>query len=169
LLEFPSMDAIHCLKTRRSVRAYEPTPIPRPVIEDIVDCGRLAATAVNHQPWLFVAVEDRDVRRRIAAITDYGKFIADSPVCVVVFCRAVKYYLEDGSAATQNILNAATAHGLGSCWVAGDKKAYASKIAELLSVPAELKLVSLVAIGHAAERPDPPKKPLSEVLRWNRY
>jgi len=163
------MDAIHCLKTRRSVRAYEPTGIPRSVIEDIVDCGRLAATAVNHQPWLFVAVEDRDVRRRIAAITDYGKFIADSPVCVVVFCRAVKYYLEDGSAATQNILNAATAHGLGSCWVAGDKKAYASKIAELLSVPAELKLVSLVAIGHAAERPDPPKKPLSDVLHWNRY
>jgi nitroreductase len=163
------MDAIHCLKTRRSVRAYEPTGIPRSVIEDIVDCGRLAATAVNHQPWLFVAVEDRDVRRRIAAITDYGRFIADSPVCVVVFCRAVKYYLEDGSAATQNILNAATAHGLGSCWVAGDKKAYASKIAELLSVPAELKLVSLVAIGHAAERSDPPKKPLSEVLRWNRY
>jgi nitroreductase len=163
------MDAIHCLKTRRSVRAYEPTGIPRSVIEDIVDCGRLAATAVNHQPWLFVAVDDQDLRRRIAAIADYGKFIADSPVCVAVFCRPVKYYLEDGSAATQNILNAATAHGLGSCWVAGDKKAYAPKISELLGVPAELKLVSLVAIGHAAERPGPSKKPLSDVLHWNRY
>jgi nitroreductase len=163
------MDAIDCLKTRRSVRAYESTPVPRAVIEDVIDCGRLAATANNVQPWLFVAVEDRESRGRLAAITDYGKFIAEAPVCVAVFCRDVKYYLEDGSAATQNILNAAAAHGLGSCWVAGDKKAYARAIADLLGVPPELRLVALVALGHAAEHRHPPKKPLTDVLRWNHY
>ena len=163
------MDAIEALKTRRSVRAYQPHPAPRQVLADLVDCGRLAASAINIQPWEFVVVTSQETRQAIADLTDHGRFIAQAAACIAVLSRPVKYYLEDGSAATQNILNAATAHGLGSCWVAGDKKAYASKIAELLSVPAELKLVSLVAIGHAAERPDPPKKPLSEVLRWNRY
>jgi nitroreductase len=163
------MDAITCLRTRRSVRAYDPTPVPREVVEEIVDCGRLAATAINEQPWLFVAVEDPATRTRLAALTDYGKFISDAPVCVAVFCRDVKYYLEDGSAATQNILNAATALGLGSCWVAGDKKRYARAVADLLGVPADLKLVSLVALGRAAARPDPRKRTLSDVLRWNRY
>lgn len=163
------MDAIECLKTRRSIRAYEPRPVPRPVIEDIVDCGRLAATAINIQPWLFIAVDAEDIRTQLAAITDYGKFIADAPVCIVVFCRHVKYFVEDGSAATQNLLNAARAHGLGSCWVAGHQKLYAPQIRELLGVPQEYELISLVAIGYAAEERHPEKRPLSDVLRWNRY
>ena len=163
------MDAIECLKTRRSIRAYEPTAVPRAIVEDIVDCGRLAASAINIQPWLFVAVDDEELRRRIAEATDYGKFIEQSPVCIVVFCRNVKYFVEDGSAATQNILNAARAHGLGSCWVAGHQKAYGGTIRTLLGVPDDFALVSIVALGHAAEDRNPDKRPLSEVLRWNRY
>lgn len=163
------MDAIECLKTRRSIRAYEPTAVPRAIVEDIVDCGRLAASAINIQPWLFVAVDDEELRRRIAEATDYGKFIEQSPVCIVVFCRNVKYFVEDGSAATQNILNAARAHGLGSCWVAGHQKAYGGTIRTLLGLPDDYALVSIVALGHAAEDRNPDKRPLSEVLRWNRY
>ena len=163
------MDAIECLKTRRSIRAYEPTAVPRTIVEDIVDCGRLAASAINIQPWLFVAVDDEELRRRIAEATDYGKFIEQSPVCIVVFCRNVKYFVEDGSAATQNILNAARAHGLGSCWVAGHQKAYGGTIRTLLGLPDDYALVSIVALGHAAEERNPDKRPLSEVLRWNRY
>ncbi len=106
------MDAIECLKTRRSIRAYEHKAVPREIVEDIIDCGRLAASAINIQPWLFVAVDDEALRTRIAEITDYGKFISTAPACIVVFCRNVKYFVEDGSAATQNILNAARAHGL---------------------------------------------------------
>jgi len=163
------VDAIECLKTRRSIRAYEPTAVPRAIVEDIVDCGRLAASAINIQPWLFVAVDDEGLRRRIAEATDYGKFIEQSPVCIVVFCRNVKYFVEDGSAATQNILNAARAHGLGSCWVAGHQKAYGGTIRTLLGLPDDYALVSIVALGHAAEERNPDKRPLSEVLRWNRY
>lgn len=163
------MDAIECLKTRRSVRSYKPGQIDRATIEDIVDCGRLAATAMNLQPWHFVAVTDRDTLAKIAAITDHGKFIADAACCIAVFCEKVKYYLEDGSAATQNILLAANAHGLGSCWVAGDKKPYCGDIAKLLNVPDKYTLVSLVAIGHPESVPSPPKKQLSEVLHWERY
>jgi len=163
------MDAIEVLKTRRSVRAFTPQPVPREVIEEIIDCGRLAASANNVQPWEFVVVTDAALRRRLGEATDHGKFIADSPVCVVVLCRETKYYLEDGSAATQNILLAARAYGLGSCWVAGDKKPYAPAICRLLGAPEGSKLVSMVALGYPAEHPEKPKRPVSDVLHWERY
>jgi len=163
------MEAIEVLKTRRSVRAYTRAPVPRKIIEDIVDCGRLAPTANNVQPWEFVVVTDPELLRRIAVITEYGKFIADAPVCVVVLSRDTKYYLEDGSAATENILLAARAHGLGSCWVAGDKKPYASEICRLVGAPRGCKLVSLIPIGYPAESPEKSKRPLSDVLHWEKY
>jgi nitroreductase len=163
------MDAIEVLKTRRSVRAYTGAPVPREIIEDIIDCGRLAATAINIQPWEFVVVTEREMRRRIAETTDYGKFISDAPVCVIVLCQDTKYYLEDGSAATENILLAARAHGLGACWVAGDKKPYAYQICRLVGAPRGYKLVSLIPMGYPAESPEQPKRPLADVLHWEKY
>ena len=122
------MDAIQALRERRSVRAYdERKTVPRDMIETIVDCGRLAATARNEQPWEFLSITDAAMRKRIADITQHGKHIANAPVCIAVFCADSKYYLEDGCAATQNLLVAAWALGLGTCWVAGDKKEYAGK------------------------------------------
>lgn len=163
-------DAIRVIKARRSVRAFRPDPVDEAVIRDLVDCGRLAATARNLQPWEFVVVREAATRRRLAGICEFGAFIADAPVCIAVFCREGKYYLEDGCAAIENILLAATAHGLGSCWVAGDKKPYAREIAELLCVPGEFRLVGLVALGHAAATPPmPPKRALDEVLHWERF
>jgi nitroreductase len=163
------MDAIEALRTRRSVRAYQGRTVPREIIEEIVDCGRLAPSANNAQPWEFVAVTDAAALRRIARVTDYGSFIAQAQVCVVVLSRNTKYYLEDGSAATENILLAAHAHGLGSCWVAGDKKPYAEEICRLVGAPQGSKLVSLVPIGFPAENPESSKRPLSEVLHWEKY
>jgi nitroreductase len=163
------MDAIECLKTRRSVRSYTNDPIDRAVIEDIVDCGRLAATGMNLQPWEFVVVTDPAMRRKIADITEYGKFIADVPVCIAVISEKCKYFIEDCSAATQNLLLAAHAHGLASCWVAGDKKPYCAEIAAILGVPETHTLVSLVAIGHPKAIPEPQKRPLSETLHWERF
>lgn len=163
------MDTIECLKTRRCVRSYKEGDIAREVLEDIVDCGRLAATAINIQPWHFVVVTEPDSRQAIAAMTDYGKFIASASACIAVMCEEGKYYLEDGSAATQNILNAVHAHGLAACWVAGDKKHYAPRVAEYLGAPEGVKLVSLVAVGHPDVIPSPEKKPLSEVLHWERF
>jgi nitroreductase len=159
-----AMDAIEVLKTRRSVRAYRRELVPRNIIGDIVDCGRLAATAVNVQPWEFVVMTDHEALRRIARTTDYGGFIADAPICVVVICRDTRYYLEDGSAATENILLAARAHGLGSCWVAGDKKPYAAEICRLVGAPPGYKLISLIPIGYPAESPEKAKRPMSDVL-----
>jgi nitroreductase len=163
------MDAFCTMKTRRAVRAYEAKPIPREILEDIIDCARLAATAINIQPWEFVVVTDTGVLSQIAEATDHGKHIAQAAACVAVLCRETKYYLEDGSAATQNILLAARAHGLGSCWVAGDKKEYAREVCRIVGAPSELKLISLVPMGYPAETPSKEKRPLGDVLHWEKY
>jgi nitroreductase len=164
------MDTMTAITQRHSTRAYQPTPIERDVIERIVDAARRAPSASNQQPWEFVAVVDAALRRQIAELTDYGKFIADAPLCIAVFCRQTTYYVEDGSAATQNILLAATSEGLDSCWVAGDKKAYAEEIGKLLDAPQNVKLVSLVAIGYAQVERDPtPKRHLDDVIHWDRF
>jgi nitroreductase len=163
------MEAIEAMRKRRSVRAFKADPVPREVVEQIVDCGRLAATAVNVQPWEFVAVTSEPTRRRIAALADHGSFIAQAPACIVVLARDTTFYLEDCCAATQNLLNAATAFGLGSCWVAGDKKPSSEQIRNLVGAPEGYKLVSLVALGTPAEDPSPPKRPLSKVLHWEKF
>jgi len=166
---FAGKDAIEVLKTRRSVRAYKREPVPKKTKEDIVDCGRPAATALNIQPWEFVVVTDPGRLHWIANTTDFGKFIADAPACVVVLCRDTKYYLEDGSSATENILLAARAYGLGSCWVAGDKKPYAADICRIVGAPPGYMLISLIPIGYPAEAPTTSKRPLSVVLHWEKY
>jgi len=167
------MDAIECLKTRRSVRSFEEKKIPADVIEDIIDAGRLAPTANNLQPWEFIVATDKETRKKIAALTDWGKFIAEAAACIAVLSKDAKYYIEDGSAATQNIMLAAWAHGIGTCWVAGDKKAYAGKILEVLGVPPGYKLVSLVAAGYPRSKPDTAgtagKRGLSDVMHGEKW
>jgi len=163
------MDALEALRTRRSVRSYVEAPVSREDVETIVDCARLAATAMNVQPWEFVAVTDPAMRKRIADTTDHGRHIAQAPVCLCVFCKEGKYYLEDGCAATQNLLVAARALGLAGCWVAGDKKPYCETIRDMLGMPPDQKLISLVSIGYPEAVPEPAKRPLDEVLHWENW
>jgi nitroreductase len=162
------MDAITCLKTRRSIREYATTPVAQGVIEDIVDCARLAPTAMNRQPWTFVAIRDQATRQRLASIVEHAPFLAQAPVCIAVFCSGSEFWVEDGSAAIENLLLAAHAHGLGSCWVAGYQLPYAETIRDLLGAPAEARLLALVTVGWADESPAPEKRPLADVLRWER-
>lgn len=164
------MDALDALRTRRSCRKFADREVDPGLVEQVVEAGRLAATARNEQPWEFVAVTDADARRRIADATDHGPFIADAPVCIVILAADTKYYLEDGSAATQNLLVAAHALGLAACWVAGDKKPYAGRILEEVAAPEHMRLVSMVALGYAeGDLPEPEKRPLLEVLHWEKF
>jgi nitroreductase len=163
-------ECVEVIRRRRSVRKFEAKPIPEVAIRDILDCARLAPTANNVQPWLFGAVTDAELRKQISDLTDYGKFIADSPVCFAVFCDATtKYFLEDGCAAAENILLACTAYGIGSCWVAGHKKAYAESVRELLNVPKPYALIALVAAGYSKQKPSPKKKMLEKVSFSDTY
>ena len=162
-------EAIQNIKSRRSIRKFLSKSVDKKIIEDIIDCARLAPTAINIQPWEFVVITDERMRKELGQVCDYGKFIAQAPVCIVVFCKETKYYLEDGSAATENILLAAHSYGLGSCWVAGDKKPYAEKIRQLLKVPEGYKLVSLIPIGYPAEQPKPKKRALKDLIHWEYF
>jgi nitroreductase len=159
------MEETRLIRSRRSVRRYSGRPVPAEVVDDILDCARMAPTAVNLQPWLIGAATDPKLISLIAEATDHGRFIAGAAVCFSVFCdRQKKYSLEDGCAATMNILLACEAHGLGACWVAGDKKAYADAVAGLLNVPEGYALVSLVPAGYPGERPEAKdKKALKDV------
>lgn len=165
------MDALTAIASRHSTRSFKPDPVSREQLEAIVDAGRHAPTARNEQPWHFVVVAEAAARKRIAELTEGGGgFIAEAPACIAVFCKESKYFLEDGCIAAQTMLIAATALGLQSCWVAGDKKPYAPAIANLLFAPPQMKLVALLAIGHGtgADQPNT-KRPLGEVLHWERF
>jgi nitroreductase len=162
-------EMIEIIKKRRSVRKFEPKPVPEEIIKDILDCARLAPTAINIQPWLFGAVTDPGLKQQIADITDHGKFIKDCAVCFAVFTdSSQKYFLEDGCAATENILLACTAHGIGSCWVAGHGKAYVGSIGKLLNVPHPYTLIALIAAGYSNQQPSPQKKAFDEVTFFNK-
>lgn len=167
------MNALDAIKSRRSIRAFSDKPIAKDILRSLVDAARLAATARNIQPWEFVVVTDRNIMKKIGEIAETGRFIAEAASCIAVYCQDTKYYLEDGCAATENILIAAAAQGLGSCWVAGDKKPYCAQISRLLNAPATYKLVSLIALGYPSS-PDTtskmiPKRKLDELIHWERF
>lgn len=163
------MDVMEALRTRRSVRKYKADPVSREQLEQIVDAGRLAASARNVQPWEFVVVTNQGTRSQIAAMVENGSFIADAPACIVVLSKPTRYFLEDGSAATENMLVAACGLGLGTCWVAGDKKPYAAKIVELLGAPDDYLLISHIAVGYPENIPAPEKRALADVLHWEQF
>jgi nitroreductase len=163
------MDAISALKERRSIRRYQDKEITKQVIRDIIDCGRLAATANNRQLWEFIVVTDRQMLKEISSYATYGKFIAQAAACILVLGpRDYRFLVEDCSAATQNIMVAAMAHGIGSCWVAGYGKDY-SAIERQLGVPEEYVTVALIPIGYPAENPQKEKRSVDDVLHWDRF
>lgn len=163
------MDSTDLIKSRRSVRAFTVDEVPAKVVDDIMDCARMAPTARNMQPWLIGAVTDKDLLKGLGGLANTGSFIAGAPLCFAVFClREEKYFLEDGCAATMNVILACESHGLGSCWVAGDKKPYAEDVRELLNVPGEYTLISLVPAGYPKEKPgEKPKKIRAETTFKN--
>jgi len=166
------MDALEILKKRRSIREYSDEEIAKIILEKIVDAARFAPTARNVQPWEFIVITQAPALKKLAELAENGRFLSQAKACIAVFCADTKYYLEDGCAATSNILFAATALGIGSCWVAGDKKPYCASVAELLGVPDTFKLVSLVALGYSESRDSfysPEKRALKELLHWEEF
>ena len=161
------MEALEAIRRRRSVRSYTGDPVPREDLEKIVDAARLAPSGHNRQPWEFIVVTDRGAidRLKTAALwmENAGAIIA------VVMETSSRFWLEDGSAAVENILIASTALGYGSCWLQGYTEPREGEFKELLGVPEGKKLLTLVPIGVPSEWPTREKKPLSEVLHWERY
>lgn len=164
------METLDAISQRASVREYLDKPVPKEMLEKLVDAGRRAPTARAVEPWEFIVVTQREVLDKLAGMISTGLFLKQSTACILIFCQDVKYYLEDGSAATENILLAATDLGLGTCWIAGDKKEYCEEVKNLFNVPPTYKLISLISTGWASKMPKQHKKrKLNEVLHWEKF
>jgi len=161
------MEALEAIRKRRSVRAYTGETIPKEDLEKIVDAGRLAASGNNRQPWEFVVVTDRAMIEKLKVASQWmdkaGSIVA------VVMDPSTRWWLEDGSAAVENMLIAATALGYGSCWLEGYTLPLEEELKALLNVPKEKRLLTLVPIGMPVEWPTQVKKSLQEVLHWETY
>ncbi len=135
--------------------------MPPDAVERLLRAAMSAPSAGNEQPWSFVVIDDRRLLADIAEIHPNGAMVREAPVAILV-CgeeRRQKYdgfWVQDCSAATQNILVAATASGLGGVWVGvypiGER---VRALRTLLGIPAHVTPFALVPIGHPAESPPP--------------
>jgi nitroreductase len=102
-------NVIEVLQTRRSIRTYAERPVERAIIEEIIDCARLAPTAMNDQPWDFVVLRGKEDLQRLPPMLGHAEFIANAAFAVLVLARETDNAVEDCSAATENLLIAAAA------------------------------------------------------------
>ncbi len=161
------MDALEAIRKRRSVRAYTGDPVPREDLIKIVDAGRLAATGSNKQPWDFIVVTEREMIEKLKVASQWME--KAGAIIAVVLDPSSRWWVEDGSAAVENMLIASTALGYGSCWLEGYTLPREEEFKELLGVPKEKRLLTLIPIGVPTEWPTREKKSLEEVIQWERY
>jgi nitroreductase len=161
------MEALEAIRKRRSVRKFTGEIISREDLEKIVDAGRLAASGSNRQPWEFIVVTDKEM---INQLTVVGKWMEKAgAIIAVVLDPYSRWWVEDGSAAIENMLIASTALGYGSCWVEGDSLPREEEFKTLLGVPKGKRLLSLVPVGVPEEWPTIEKRSLESVLHWQVY
>lgn len=151
------MDAYECLLTRRSIRRYKDTPISPDTIEKILRAAMSAPAARNQQLWHFVVISDKTVLSRIPAIHPHAQ-MAPSAACAILVCaepaleKTPGYWEQDCSAATENILLAAHALGLGAVWCGiYPREERVKGLRELLGIPEGVIPFSLVPMGMPAE------------------
>jgi nitroreductase len=155
------MDAIEVLMTRRSVRAYTDEPVSDDQLRKILAAGMQAPSAGNQQPWHFVVLRRREHLDGLAGVLEIGKMLGQAPLGIVVCADVGReqhkgYWVQDCAAATQNILLACHALGLGAVWIGvypRDERVAALRA--LLGLPATVTPLCAIAIGRPAEHPAP--------------
>ena len=158
------MDVFDAIKNRRSIRAFEKKTIPETVVDRIIEASRLAPSAGNIQPWEFVVVQDPPIKHKLAVAALNQTFIEKAPVNIVVCAdeaRSKKRYgsrgetlfcIQDTAAATQNLLLAAHALGLGTCWVGAFQE---NLVRKAINTPSHVRPVAIVPLGYASKHPNP--------------
>ncbi len=161
------MEVFHCIKKRRSVRKYLDKPIEWGKVMDILDAGRLAPSAGNLQNWKFILITNSDKRQEIAKACVDQLWVMQAPVLIIVCSeskhaeslygeRANKLYnIQNCAAAIENMLLAATALGLGSCWVGAFDE---EKVKDLVSMKQNERPQAIITIGYPDEEPKSPDK-----------
>lgn len=161
--------------TRRSVRSYTPEPVSEEEIELLARAAMSAPSAKNHQPWEFVMVTDRAKLDALASRLRYAKMLFQAPLAIAV-CGRTHYLSDDGqevenlnwkldcAAATENILLAANALGLGTCWTAATDEERGGIVVEELNVPEGCWPLCVIAVGHPSDDRQPKDKWCQEKI-----
>ena len=161
------MSFLDLARSRRSVRRYKPDPVPEDLLQQVLEAGRWAPSAVNSQPWEFIVVTDPSARQALYDLAGVlglkWKQLLEAPVVIVVCARRLTGYSRDDCLfAGQNMLLAATDLGLGTCWIGGFNE---SKLKRLLSVPQAYVLPGMLTLGYPAHEPSaPPRRELAQLV-----
>jgi nitroreductase len=158
---------LNAIFKRRSIRCYNSKPVSEKVLRNILEAGRLAPSADNIQPWHFIVVTDPKLKDMLSR-GNWNWFVKDSAF-TVVGCgdKNDSWSTIDTTIALQNMVIAAEAQGVGSCWV-GDFKE--DEVKKLLGIPDNLKVICLITFGYPAETPPPEsKKSFEEVVHYNKF
>jgi len=159
------MDAMEALLTRRSVRKYSKKIISDELIKELIEAGISAPSAENKQPWHLIIIDDHKIINKIPDFHPNAKMLPKSQKAILV-CgdldieANIGYLIQDCSAATENILIAARAKGLGSCWLGlYPMENRINNIRKMLKIPENILPFSLISLGY----------PQVEQLRIDRY
>ena len=165
------MSLLNVILSRRSIRKYENKEIPQEILQQILEAGRQAPSAVNRQPFRFVVVKDHEIMKDLCdnLITRFVKY---APVAIAG-CADVKSLLTgkwavvDTTIAMQNMVIAAWTLGIGSCWIGACNE---EEVKKMLKIPDKWKVVALITLGYPAEQPKPrKKKPIEELFNFNSF
>jgi nitroreductase len=147
--------------TRRSIRKYKPQSVPDEIIAELLTAAMCAPSAGNEQPWEFVVINDRKLLNRIPEFHPYATMLKEAPVAILV-CGDLKrekhkdYWVQDCSAATENILIAVSEKKLGAVWLGiYPREERVAGLRKLLGIPENIVPFSLIAIGYPAEAKEP--------------
>lgn len=168
---------IENIMTRTSIRRFTSQPVAKDTIEMLVKAGMAAPSAVNKQPWAFVAITDRAVLDSLNNHHPYANL--KTATAAIVVCGDMKktlegehaqYWVQDCSAATENILLAAHGYGLGAVWCGvypNEERIPAVK--EILGLPDYIMPLCIVTLGYPDENPEPKDKWKEENLHWQTW
>ena len=170
--------AIKNIMTRTSVRKYTNEAVSKADIETMLRAGMAAPTAVNKQPWHFVVVTDREQLNALAAANRGTGMAAKAPLAIVVCGDMQKtlpgigqgFWVQDCSAATENILLAANALGLGGVWTGlYPNEDRAKAVRDVVKAPEHIVPLCVIVIGHPADNPTPKDKWKPENVSYNKF
>lgn len=163
------MDTLDTIRTVLAVRQFRDAPIPEDVVRQVVEAGRLTASAGNSQPWNFIVVRNKDTLRQLGALARTGPYIAQAPLAIVVATEKTPHAISDASRAIQSMILAAWSRGIGSNWV-GFQGLDAVK--PLLGIPDDVNVLAIVPFGYPAQTHNAGKKKrksLGEVAHSERF
>ena len=148
--------ALDWIFARRSIRRFHSNVVEESKVRQILEAAMAAPSANNARPWHFIVINERKTLDRIAEVHPYAKMCYEATLVIAV-CGdptiSPKYWIQDCSASTQNILLAGTALGLGTVWLGvHPREERIQPLKQLLKVPDKQEILSLVAIGYPAEK-----------------